>query len=429
MAKAERKFWAPEIEAMPLDKLKRLQEERLQSVVARAYERSAFYRKKFDAAGVKPGDIKTVEDVKNLPLIEDAEFRATPIAERLTVPLSQVKKICSSGGTTGVPSPFPRTARDWEDIVDRNCRAFWSAGIRPGDIVQIRPMYECFGEVCTNIGVQSLTLCAGRGFTDNQIRLAQMMDATIIIDGPSLLLQYLRRAEELGIHIRDTKIRRAWGLGEGWADAYTNKMEARWGLNFLPRVYGSSDMGSLTACECEERNGLHIFADKCLFEIIDPETQQVLGPGEEGELVVTTLTLEALPLIRWRAADITSILPYEPCPCGRTLPKLSPIKGRIAFSVKVKGKRIYPYDVEEVIASVSGLGEEYQIVADKPEELERLKVRAEVEPRVKDFEALKKKAEAMFNQKLGIESQVELVPVRAIEPALWKAQRLVTTYH
>ena len=217
MAKVERKYWNPEIETMPLDKLKRLQEERLQSTVARAYEKSAFYHRKFDAAGVKPGDIRTIEDVRKLPLIEDAEFRATPLTERLTTPFSEVKKICSSGGTTGIPSPLPRTAQDWEDIVEGNARTFWTAGIHPGDIVQVRQMYECIGLALARMGVSSLTICAGRGFMDNQIRLAQMMDATIIIDGPSLLLQYLRRAEELGIYIKDTKLRGAWVLGEGWS--------------------------------------------------------------------------------------------------------------------------------------------------------------------------------------------------------------------
>lgn len=425
----ERKYWDPEIETMPLDKLRKLQYERLRATLAHAYDNSTFYHKRFEAAGLRPSDIKTIEDVRKLPLLDDAEFRGTPIPERLAVPLSEVKKVCSSGGTTGIPSPLPRTQEDWEDIIDRNSRAFWIAGIRSGDIVQIRPMYECFPIACTNTGAFNLTICAGRGNMDNQIRLAQMAGATIIIDGLALLLQYLRRAEELGIHVKDTKIRGAWGIGEGWSDAYTKKMEAKWGVSFLPRAYGTSDMGSITACECEERNGLHIFADKCLFEIIDPETQEVLGPGEEGELVVTTLTLRALPLLRWRSADITSILPYQPCPCGRTLPKMSPIKGRIAHSIKVKGKRIYPIDVEEVIASIPGLGEEYQMIVDKPGELELLKVKAETEPHIKDISALKKQTEIALNQKLGVESQVELVPLGTIERALWKAQRLVTTYH
>jgi len=425
---AERKYWDPEIETMPLGALKKLQLKRLQEVLGRAYEKSVFYRRRFDAAGVKPGDINALDDITKLPLLKDSEFRAAPVAERITVPTSEVYKICSSGGTTGTPSPFPRTAKDWEEMVNKNCRAFWMAGIRPGDIVQIRPMYECFGVACTKMGASNLTICAGRGNMDNQIKLAKMMNATVVIDGLALLVQYLRRAEELGISIRDTKLRGAWGIGEGWADSFTKKMEARWGLTFLPRAYATSDMGALTACECDERKGLHIFADKCLFEIIDPETQEALGPGKDGELVVTTLTLEALPLIRWRASDITSLLPYEPCACGRTLPKMAPIKGRIAFSVKVAGKRVYPSDVEEVVADVPGLGEEYQMIADKPGELEKLKVKVEVESQVKNLEALKRETEAAFNQKLGVESEIELVPLGTMERAVWKAQRLVTTY-
>ncbi len=428
MVGTERKYWHPEIETMPLDELKKLQGERLAATVTRAYEKSPFYRKRFDAAGVKPSDIRTVEDVAKLPLLDDGDFRAVPVRERVTVPFTEVRKICSSGGTTGVPSPFPRTQSDFDDIVDRNTRACWMAGIRPSDIVQIRPMYECFPLAVAGTGASNLTLCAGRGNMDSQIRLAQMLGATVVVDGLALALQYLRRAEEIGILVKDTKLRAAWGIGEGWSDSYTRKMEARWGIKFLPRAYGTSDMGSITAVECDERNGLHTFADKCLFEIIDPETQEVLGPGEEGEMVVTTLTLQALPLIRWRTSDITTMLPYEPCPCGRTLPKISPIKGRIAFSVKVKGKRVYPGDVEEVVASVPGLGEEYQMIADKPGELENLRIKVEVEPQVKDLKALKSKTEAEFKKQLGVESEVELVPIGAIAPAVWKAQRLIKTY-
>jgi phenylacetate-CoA ligase len=424
----ERKYWDPEIETMSINKLKELQGERLRTTVVHAYEDSAFYRRRFDAAGVKPSDIKSIEDVSKLPLLEDKEFRETPIEERITVPFSEVTKIGSSGGTTGIPSPFPRTASDWKDIVDRNVRVMWGVGIRPSDIVQIRPMYECFGIACSNLGANNLTICAGRGNMDNQIRLAQMLGATIIIDGLALLLQYLNRAEELGIHIKDTKIRGAWGIGEGWSDAYTKKMEKKWELNFLPRTYAASDFGSMVAYECEERNGLHISADKCLFEVIDPETQEPLGPGEEGELVVTTLTLKALPLIRWKASDIAALLPYEPCTCGRTLPKMSQIKGRFIFSVKVGEKRIYPTDVEDVVASVQGLGDEYQIIVDKPGELERLKVKVEVEPQVKDTESLKRETEKTFDKKLGVESEVEIVPIGTIERAMWKAQRLISTY-
>jgi len=424
----ERKYWDPEIETITINELKELQGERLRATVTHAYEDSAFYRQRFDAAGVKPSDIKSIEDISRLPLLEDKEFRETPIGERITVPFSEVTKICSSGGTTGMPSPFPRTASDWKDIIDRNTRVMWAAGIRPGDIVQLRLMFECFGIACSNIGATNLTICAGRGNMDSQIMLAQMKGATIIIDGLALLLQYLNRAEELGIHVKDTKLRGAWGMGEGWSDAYTKKMENKWGLSFLPRAYGASDFGSLVAYECEERNGLHISADKCLIEVIDPETQEPLGSGEEGELVVTTLTLEALPLIRWKASDIAALLPYEPCPCGRTLPKMSQIKGRFFFSVKLREKRIYPTDVEDVVASVPGLGDEYQIIVDKPGELERLKVKVEVEPQVKDAESLKRETETEFNKRLGIESEVEIVPVGTIERAMWKAQRLITTY-
>lgn len=425
----QKKYWDPEIETMSSDALRKLQLSRLQEVVSRAYEKSNLYRQRFDTAGVKPTDINRLDDIKKLPLLEDAEFRATPLQDRLTVPISQIPVICSSGGTTGIPSPLPRTQRDWENnCIARQARARWTAGFRPGDIAQERTNYECTGAANKLIGVQRLTLCAGRGFLDNQIRLAQLLGVTIIVDVPSFALRYLDRARELGIDIKQTKIRAIWPGSETWVESYKKRLEARYGVTFLPGFYGASDTGGIEANECEYYNGYHIFADHVLFEIIDPETGDVLEDGQEGELVVTTLTLEALPLIRWRAGDITSILPYEPCPCGRTLPKMARVRGRIAQSALVKGKRIFPIDVEEVIFTTPGLGEEYQIIVDTPGEQDRLRVKAEYAPEVTNLKGVKEQVEEALTQALGVSTEVELVPGRSLEHAFFKAQRIITTY-
>jgi phenylacetate-CoA ligase len=323
-----------------------------------------------------------------------------------------------------MPDILPRDERSWEECHNEVKRYCWGRGVRPGDVVQVLHGFECIRWGYEQIGATTLLIHAGRGILDNQIRLAKAMNVTVIEHVPILAIQYLERARELGIDMSGLKVVLT---GEGFSEAYKKKLEAKYGITFLQEVWAATELRT-TAIECEEHNGFHILEDH-IVEVIDPETQQVLDVGQEGELVATSLVIDSTPMIRWRSADIGSLLPYEPCPCGRTLPKISsPIRGRIAFSVKVKEKRIFPIDIEEVVASVPGLAYEYQIIADKPGELEKLKVKAEVNPEVKDVAALKEKAQAALNRELGVESEVELVPLGALEHALFKAQRLITTY-
>ena len=419
--KEEKRYWYPELETMPLNKLRKYQEERLKEVVAHAYEKSAFYRRKYDEAGVKPGDIETIDDIKRLPLILDAEYRSAPISERITHPLSETKVVCSSAGTTGMPDILPRDERSWEECKKEVKRYCWGRGVRPGDVVQILHGFECIRWGYEQIGATTLLIHAGRGILDNQIGLAKAMNVTVIEHVPTLAIQYLERAKELGVDTRGLKV---VCTGEGFSEAYKKKLEAKYGISFLYEIWGATELRT-AAIECDERNGFHILEDH-IIEVIDPETQQVLGVGQDGELVATSLVIDSTPMIRWRSGDVGSLLPYVPCPCGRTLPKISsPIRGRIAFSVKVKGKRIFPIDVEQVIASVPGLGFEYQIIADKPRELEKLRVKAEVETEVKDVATLKKETEAALSRELGVESEVKLVPVGSIGHTLFKAQKIV----
>jgi len=173
---------------------------------------------------------------------------------------------------------------------------------------------------------------------------------------------------------------------------------------------------------------MHVFGDWCIVEIIDPDTGEILGPGEEGEIVATPLVNEAMPLIRYRVGDVASILPYEPCPCGRTHPKISLVKGRVAHIIKVDGKKIMPIDVEEVVANTLGLADDYQIIVTKPGEQQRLNVKAEYKPEIKDVNALKNQFEAALSQNLAVESEAELVPLGTLGRPLFKAQRIIATY-
>ena len=419
----ERKYWSPEVETIPLDRLRKLQEERLKGVVAHAYEKTAFYRQRFDKAGVKPEDIKTLDDLKKFPLIHSSEdFRKAPVAERLGVPFSEVKYVESSSGTTGIPMVMLWSKRDWEDLQEGEARARWIAGVRPQDRVHLLTGFPCCQGGHQKLGATVIALSAGRGNLDNQIRVGEMAGVNVLEQLPSLALKYFERAKEMGIELG---IRLVVSIGEGFAEAYRRKVESEYGVQFRS-VYGSVDAG-LVAAECEAGDGMHLFGDLCLVEVIDPETLEVLSPGKEGELVLTLLWNEATPIIRYRTGDVASLLPHQPCPCGRTHPKMSLVKGRLSLSLKVKGKRIFPIDVEEVIVNIPGLGEEYQIIRDKPGELDRLKVKVEAKPEVKDWEEMRKRVEQALNQNLGVESQVELVPLGTFGRALYKAQRIITT--
>jgi phenylacetate-CoA ligase len=422
----EKKYWDPEAETMPIDKLRKLQGERLQELVAYAYEKTKFYRRKFDEAGVKPSDLHTIDDLKKLPLIEDDEIRNAPLEDKLSVPWIEVHQCCSSSGTTGFPEPLAMTRNDFDiACIDSAARLEWTIGVRPKDIVQHTMGLPCLSLVSRALGAGTVGEQAGRGRMENQIVLGKMMHVTVLETMPSMAFQYFEKAKELGIDIRDTDIRLIVGIGEGIAESYKKKAKDDYGTIFRD-YYAASTAGEL-ASECDYGKGLHISADRIIMEAVNPETQQMLGPGEEGELVMTNLIRRAIPRIRIRISDVASVLPYEVCPCGRTHPKMSKVRGRMVQIIDIKGKKLFPIDVEEVLGTIPELGYDYQIILDRPM-LDRLKLKVEYKPEVKDVRSLVKMVEGAIHNGLGVESNVELVPKGSIGRVLFKAQRVITTY-
>ena len=422
----ERKYWNEEVETMPIDKLNKLQEEKLQQIVTMAYEKTALYRRKFDSVGVKPQDIKTVDDLQKLPFTEYIEdFCNTPMEEKMTVPMEEIKIVSSTSGTvSGFTQPFPMTKQEWENLRDFEARFRWTIGVRPNDVAFVLTGFDCCPEGYKNLGATFLLGHCGRRNMDYQIKLIDVMGVTVLEHLPSLVLMYFARAKELGIDIKKTKLRLVSGVGEGWAETYKKKVEAEYGLPFRTG-YGSVEGGGVGA-ECEVGGAMHIFSDCCIFEVIDPDTKKVLGVGEEGELVCTSFVNQSIPSIRYRMGDVAKILPYEPCACGRTHPKISMVRGRVGQIMKINGKKILPIDIEEVVASTDGLGEEYQIILPKSGPIRTLEVKAEHRPEIQDVAALKNRfEEAIYNQ-LGIESKTELVPQGSLSKAIFKAQRIVT---
>ncbi len=423
----EKKYWDSEIEVMPLNKLNVLQQERLQATVNLCYENSAFYRRKLDEAGIKPQDIKTLEDLRNLSLTETMELRTTSIVDKIAVPMEKVKYISSTSGTSGLPEPILYTKHEFDTVIDTDARLKWQMGVRPWDVVQLLSGFECCRQAYHLLGATLLLEHAGRWNLDQQIRLGQVMGVTVIDNLPSLVLNYFDRATQLGMNMRESKVRLIIGVAEGWAESYRKQVESEYGVT-LRTGYALMEVGNI-AGECEAATGSqHILSDFVILEVIDPETKKVLNHDQEGELVVTTLKNETMPLIRYRTGDVTSLLPYQPCPCGRTHPKISKVKGRVADAIKVKGKNFFPIDIEEVIAGVPGLRDEFQIIVDMPGELERLKIKVEYRPEIKDLRTMREKVEEALYQGLGVESEVELVPAGTIGRSLFKAKRLITTY-
>lgn len=423
----EKEYWSRKIETMSLDKLKKLQEKRLREVVAYAYKNSQLYRRKFDRSGIKPGDIRTLDDIHKIPFTNYQEdFCNTSIPDKLAVPMEKVKVFYSTSGTfSGFTQPVMWTKEDFDKIIGQGeIRLRKALGMTSDDIVQALAGDYCCFKGCELIGAGFITQMAGRGNLDQQIKLAQVTGVTVLQHLPSLMLMYFERAKQLGIDIRETKLRMVLTFGETLAESYRKKIEEEYNIK-IRSIYSCAEI-PFVAYECLEGNGMHIFGDWCIVEVIDPETGEVLGPGEEGEIVATALVNKAMPLLRYRMGDVGSILPYEPCPCGRTHPRVSQIKGRVAHIIKIAGKKIMPIDVEEIVANIIGLGDDYQIVLTKAEEQKKLKVKAEYRPDIKDIDSIKNQFEKALIQKLGVDSEVELVPSGTIGRPIFKAMRVIS---
>lgn len=415
-------------ENLPPSQLKEIQKRKLRHLVRWAYEKTLLYRRKWDEVGLKPRDLRKVEDLKKAPLTRYVEdFVKTPISDKLAVPMDKVKEVSSTSGTlSGFTQPFMLTKKEARVYYQNEARVRAICGVTPSDVVQVLTGFECCRNGYYALGSTVLMDHAGRRNIDHQIRLTQVMGVTVLEHLPSHVLLYFERAKQLGINIRHTKLRLVVGVGEGWAEAYRKKVEAEYGVPFRS-AYGLVET-SVVAGECPEGEGMHTVMDNFIIEVINPETGENLRDGEEGELVITPLNNVAMPLIRYRTGDVGSIIPYKLCKCGNTHSKISLVRGRVSQFIKVSGRRILPMDVEEVVALMPGLGDEYQIILDHPGELEKLKIKAEIRPEIQNAEDVKKKMEETIRKNLGIESEVELVSLGSLGRSLFKAQRVIKAY-
>ena len=377
-------IWNPEMETMPRERLRALQLERLQQTARRVCERVPFYREAFDKHGVKPADIRTLEDLRKLPFTRKADFRETYPTGLFAVPMNQVLRIHASSGTTGKPIIAGYTRADLSMWAETCARCLASAGAQPGDTFQNAYGYGLFtGGLGFHAGGELLGLTVipvSGGNTERQILLIQDLKPKILTCTPSYALTIAETIRTMGIDAASLGLKAAVLGAEPWTEEMRKEIEAKLCLKAV-NIYGLTEViGPGVSCECVEvQNGAHVYEDHFYPEVIDPNTGEVLPHGTRGELVFTSLTKEALPVIRYRTGDLAS-LDASPCGCGRTSVRMSRIVGRTDDMLIIRGVNVFPSQIETALMRIPELSPHYQLVVTREKTLDELEVRVEVSP-------------------------------------------------
>lgn len=426
-------MFAPEAETMPRAALTALQKDRLVRALNRAYDNVPHYRRAFDAAGVKPGHLRTLDDLRNFPFTVKTDLRDNYPYDIFATPVHELARIHASSGTTGKPTVVGYTKGDLDRWADLMARSMAAAGARPGDVLHNAYGYGLFtGGLGAHAGGQRLG-CAvvpvSGGGTERQVTLLRDLGASILCATPSYALNIAEVAEGMGVDIAALSLRRGIFGAEPWSNEMRAELDARLGLKSVD-VYGLSEiMGPGVACECDvARDGLHGWEDHFLFEVIDPETLAPLPMGEVGELVITTLTKEAMPMIRYRTRDITR-LTDEPCACGRTHLRIMRVTGRDDDMMIIRGVNVYPSQVESVLVGLDGLSPHYQIRLFKQGSMDAMAVDVEILPDVPDhadaFAAHAQKVRHHIKSIIGVSCDVTVKRPGEVPRSEGKAVRVV----
>ena len=425
-------IWDVENETMSRDRIRAIQDERLQRVAGRVYEKVPFYRQKFDEARLKPDDIKSVDDLTKIPFTTKDDFREQYPFGLFAVPKRDVVRIHCSSGTTGKPTVVGYTSNDlamWSELV---ARFLVAAGVGADDTVHIAFGYGLFtGGFGLHYGVEKVgaTLVpASSGFTERQLKLMCDFEATVLVCTPSYALYLGEAAASMGVADR-LKLRVGCFGAEPWTVAMRDSIEERLGIVATDNYGLSEVIGPGVAGECLERNGHHVFEDHFIPEVIDPETGEVLGEGEVGELVLTALTKEALPVLRYRTRDLTA-LHFDKCACGRTMARIERLKGRSDDMLIIRGVNIFPSQIETALLEAEGTEPHYRIIVDREKGMDTLTIEVEVSSRIfrdemKAMVALEEGLREKLTNALGLRPRLKLVEPRTIERSTGKAKRVV----
>jgi len=426
-------YWNKELECMDREQLRELQGKKLRATVKKVYENVPFYRKAFDEKGIRPEDIRTVDDIRHLPFTMKSDLRDNYPFGLFAVPQSEIVRVHASSGTTGKPTVVGYTARDISNWAELMARTFTFAGATKDSVIQVAYGYGLFtGGLGAHYGAErigAMTVPISGGNTKRQIMLMQDFGTTILACTPSYALYLAESMEEMNIDRSSPKLKAGVFGAETWTEAMRGEIEERLGILAID-IYGLSEiMGPGVASECEYQQGLHIAEDFFLAEIIDPDTLEPLPYGEKGELVITTIDKDGIPLIRYRTRDITALHP-ETCSCGRTLVRMEKVLGRSDDMLIIRGVNVFPSQIESVLVEIADVLPHYQIVVDRVENIDTLEVQVEVSAdlfsdEVKRLESLGKKIKHEIQSVLGISVDVTLVEPKTIPRSEGKAKRVI----
>ncbi len=426
-------YWQPESECMDREELAQLQLERLESTLNRVYMNVPFYKKKFDGIGFNPDDLRSLDDLGKLPFTTKQDLRDNYPYGLFAVPLREVVRVHASSGTTGMATVVGYSHNDiktWSNLV---ARVLAAGGITKDDVIQISFNYGLFtGAFGLHYGAERLgasVIPISSGNTRRQIQIMQDFKTTALVGTPSYAMLIADTMMEMGINRNSLSLKYGLFGAEPWSDAMRRELEGKLKIVATDNYGLSEVMGPGVAGECLERNGLHIAEDHFLVEVINPDTLQPVKPGDVGEMVVTTLTKEAFPVIRYRTRDLTRLIP-EHCPCGRTMTRMTRVFGRTDDMLIIRGVNVFPQQIETVLFEIEGVAPHYQIVIDRKGALDETTVNVEVSESI-FFDEMKKQAQLKDTIKkrlaseLGISVEVKLVEKKTLERFEGKAKRVI----
>lgn len=425
--------YQPDLEAMPREQLDAVQTQRFAALLQRAYASVETYRRKFDEAGFDPRDFKSLDDVKHVPFTVKDDLRAAYPYGMFAVPLRDIVRVHSSSGTTGQVSVVGYTQGDIDRWADLMARTFACAGATAEDIVQVTYGYGLFtGGLGAHYGSErlgALTIPVSGGNTKRQVQILKDFEVTVLACTPSYALLIAETARDMGIDPHSLPLKIGVFGAEPWSESMRRQIEDELGVLAID-IYGLSEvMGPGVASECVHRNGLHVFEDHFLIEIIDPDTLQPLPDGETGEVVFTTLTKEGIPVIRYRTRDISRIIP-EQCACGRTLRRMERITGRSDDMLIIRGVNVYPSQIEQVLVGIPGVAPHYQVVLTKKGSMDHVEVHVEVATgfafdEMRELETLQRRVKSEIESALAVSIAVKLVEPKSIARSEGKAKRVL----
>jgi len=426
-------IWDRKNECMPREEIEQLQLERLQPTLNRVYRNVAFYKKRFDRLKIGLDEIQTVQDLAQFPLTMKEDLRESYPYGMFALPLREVVRIHSSSGVTGKPTVTGYTKNDLHHWSQLTARVLAAGGVTKDDVVQITFKYGLFtGAFGLHYGAELIgasVIPMSTGNTRKQALIMQDYKTTALVSTPSYALRLARFMEKEGIDPKSLSLKLGLFGGEPWSESMRQEVEGRLFISATDNYGVSEVMGPGVSAECERKNGLHLYEDHFIPEVIDPQTLKVLPPGTEGELVLTTLTKEAFPLVRYRTRDITS-LDYGPCPCGRTLVRMKKVLGRSDDIIIIKGVNVFPSQVESILMEMEGVEPRYQMIADRVEEMDTLELKVEMNEKVfsdeiKILQNISAEIERKLREIVGVSAKVKLVAPGSLQSVDGKAAKVI----